>query len=73
MVEKEYKKILRSYKTLWQKAKRDRERLLIIKGLIKKINQILNQIKDYDGGKRPQIYTNKRKTQKAQKEDQSQV
>ena len=69
----EHKKLLRSYKTLWQRAKRDRERLLIIKGLIKKINQILSQIKEYDGRDRKPTKTSKSQSQETQREGQSQV
>jgi len=69
----EYKKLLRSYKTLWQRAKRDRERLLIIKGLIKKINPILNQIKDYDDRDRKPTKTSKSQGQETQREGQNQV
>lgn len=69
----EYKRILRSYKTLWQRAKRDRERLLKIKGLIKKINQILSQIKEYDSRNGKPTKTSKGQNQETQRESQSQI
>ena len=71
MVEKEYKKLLRSYRTLWQKAKRDRERLLKIKGLTRKINQILSQIHSYDGGNSQKSHTLKQQAQRTKKKNQN--
>lgn len=44
--QKDYNKYLREYRTKWMQATRDRERLLIIKEFIGKINVLLGNIKE---------------------------